>query len=372
MSRWNPSPDEERWLAVAARLGSALQRGLVGDRAGGWRTTGTLARIALFLLGIVAAGLVAGILGIASEQTLLVAGLLASVAAEWLKVTKRMHASGVEEGLCVAGYLMIGAWIAGKVVPHVAATADQVGILIVVLAGAAAGLRLLNPFVTTGAALGLLYWIQLTGIARTIDSGLGPGTTTIVAGCATAVAALVIGRREFSRPSVDRMLDWLVATLPIAAFAQAPGWIDVGDTSAVVPGAVMRLVRVLLPAALGAVMLTAGLARRRHAPIVGFMGCVVCVAIELHRIFPLPTETRMLVWGSATLFVGMALDRYLRKPRDGITSARMTEREGPLEILQTAGVAALTHGSAAAPAAGEPTLKPGGGRYGGGGASGRY
>ena len=111
MSRWRPSPDEERWLAVASELGAAVPPAAVAERTGGWRSTGLLARIALFVLGFVAAALLFGILGFGSEINLLVAGLIAALAAEWLTVSKRLHASGIEEGLCVAGYLLIGAWI---------------------------------------------------------------------------------------------------------------------------------------------------------------------------------------------------------------------------------------------------------------------
>ena len=38
-SRWRPSPDEERWLEVESRLGSAVARAVVTERTGGWRST---------------------------------------------------------------------------------------------------------------------------------------------------------------------------------------------------------------------------------------------------------------------------------------------------------------------------------------------
>jgi len=108
MSRWRPSPGEERWLTVAAELGAVVPRSLLAERAGAWRSTGPLARVALFVLGFVAAALLLAILGFDSEATLLVAGLIAALAAEWFTVSKRLHASGIEEGLCLAGYLLVG------------------------------------------------------------------------------------------------------------------------------------------------------------------------------------------------------------------------------------------------------------------------
>ncbi|MDH4166773.1 MAG: hypothetical protein OEV90_10245, partial [Gammaproteobacteria bacterium] len=81
MSRWRPSPDEERWLEVASELGDAVPRAAMTERAGGWRSTGPLARIALFVLGFIAAVLAGALLfsiaGLDDEATLLVAGLVA-------------------------------------------------------------------------------------------------------------------------------------------------------------------------------------------------------------------------------------------------------------------------------------------------------
>ncbi len=117
VSVWRPSPDEERWLEVAARLRGTLAANLATERTGGWRSAGLFARIALFVLGLVAAALIRLVLGFNHDVMLLVAGVIAAAAAEWLKVGKRLHASGIEEGLCVGGYLLIGFWIAGKVGP---------------------------------------------------------------------------------------------------------------------------------------------------------------------------------------------------------------------------------------------------------------
>ena len=86
MSRWRPSPDEERWLEVASELGALVPRAAMAERTGGWRSTGPMARIALFVLGLVAAALLFAILGYGNETNLLVAGLIAVLAAEWLTV----------------------------------------------------------------------------------------------------------------------------------------------------------------------------------------------------------------------------------------------------------------------------------------------
>ena len=167
MSRWRPSPDEERWLEVASELGAAIPRTAVAERTGGWRNTGVLARIALFVLGFVAAVLIFGILGVGSVTNLLVAGLIAALAAEWLTVSKRLHASGIEEGLCVAGFLLIAAWITTLLEGGPRFAGGSVDTLVLIAAVAAAGLRLLNPLVTTSAVLAFVYWVGSTDTART-------------------------------------------------------------------------------------------------------------------------------------------------------------------------------------------------------------
>ena len=372
MSSFRPSPEEERWLEVAARLGAAVPREVVAERAGGWRSTGPLARIALFVLGLVAAVLVLGILGFGEEIELLVAGLVVAASAEWLKAGKRLHASGIEEGLCVAGFLMVAGWFTTLMQPEVNFAEGRLATLVLIVAAGAAGLRLLNPFVTTCAAIALVNWVNSTGIARTLDQTIGGGVTAVAFGCAVAALALALGGREFRRPSHDRMLDWLVATLPIAAYVQHATWeeaVIVGTPGGPGTG---RLATTVLLLALGAALLPAGLRRRRHAPLLGFMGCVACLAVELHFAITLAAETWLILCGIAAMVAGFALDRYLRQPRKGVTSQPLEDRGGALDLLQTAGAALLAQRATPEAPRTEPGVTPGEGRFGGGGASGQY
>jgi len=372
MSRWRPTPAEERWLEVASGLGAALPLDALVTRTGSWRSTGLLARSALFVLGFVAAALLFGILGLGNPVNLLVAGLIAVLVAEWLTVRKRLHASGIEEGLGVAGFLLIGAWITTLIPPGSDVIGGTPHTLVLVAAAGAAGLRRLNPLVTTCAAIVFVHWIGSTTVAHSLDQAIGRGVTAFAFGCAFAALALALGAREFRRPTHDRMLDWLVATLPVVAYAQhatwsliAGGFADVGPPSG-------RLATSLLLLALGTALLVAGLRRRRHAPLLGYMGCVACLAVELCLATSLATETWLVLGGLAALVTGVALDRYLRQPRNGLTSAALTDRDDPLDLLQTAGAALLAQRTAQDFSSPEPTFKPGGGRFGGGGASGNY
>jgi drug/metabolite transporter (DMT)-like permease len=236
----------------------------------------------------------------------------------------------------------------------------------------AAGLRLLNPLVTTCAVLVFVHWVGSTTAAHALDEVMGHGATTVAFGCALAAIALALGAREFRRPSHDRMLDWLVVTLPVAAYVQHATWIynaggfaDVGPPSA-------RLATSALLLALGTALLIAGVRRRRHAPLAGFMGCVACLAVELRLAASLATEIWLVLCGLAALVAGVALDRYLRQPRNGLTSVALTDRAEPLDLLQTAGAALLAQHTARDFSSPDSTFTPGGGRFGGGGASGSY
>jgi hypothetical protein len=133
-----------------------------------------------------------------------------------------------------------------------------------------------------------------------------------------------------------------------------------------------RLVTVALLLALGTAMLIIGLRRRRHAPLLGFMGCVACLAIELRGVTALATEAWLIICGLVALVAGVALDRYLREPRNGLTSAALSSREGPLDLLQTAGAAVLAQRTASELPQSDAVVTGGGGRFGGGGASGGY
>ena len=372
MSQWRPSPDEERWLAVASTLGAAVPRATLAERTGGWRSTGPLARIALFALGVVAAALLFAILGPGSETMLLVTGMVATLAAEWLTVRKRLYASGIEEGLTLAGFLMIGLWIAVEVLPRRNGDDMSLHSLVVIAAVGAAGLRRLNAFVTTCAAVGLVYWVGSTEVADAMDVAIGKGTTAFAAGCVLAALALALGAREYRRPAHDRMLDWLVATLPIATYAQYPRVVAFEAATVANGAGTTRLLVLALLLVLGASMLGTGLKRRRHAPLWGFLGCVIAIAIELRAAVPVAPETWLIAWGLIALVAGITLDRYLREPRSGLTSASLTKGEGPLDLLQMAGSALLAHRASPEAPSAEAGFDGGGGKFGGGGASGRY
>jgi hypothetical protein len=217
-----------------------------------------------------------------------------------------------------------------------------------------------------------VYWAGSTAAAQTIDRVIGADMAVLIFGCALALLALILGAREYRRPSHDRMLDWLVATLPLAAYAQHADWSRLDPIHVAGGGHTTRLMTIVLLLVLAAALLRAGLRRRRHAPLWGGMGCIAGLAVELRGLLPLATETWLMLCGLVALVVGVTVDRYLRQARNGLTSATLTQREGELDLLQVAGTALLAQRAAPEPAPAEPGFEPGGGRFGGGGATGSY
>ncbi len=369
MSDGLPSSREERWLVLGARLRGLLPPDALRERAGGWRGTGPFARIALFVLGLLAAGLVAAVLGFGGANLALFAGVVALLAGEGLKRGKRLHGGGFEEGLWLAGVLLVALWIVLQL--NDAGVSDESLFWFAAIAAlASAGLRLLSPFLATCATLAFIDWLATTDTVHALDERMGTGLTALLVAATIAALALAAGGRDYRRPSLDRMLDWLVVGMPLAVYARhtALGWFaDLFGQPRMLPGH-WATATVLL--ALAVPMFVLGVRRRRHAPLLGGLACLACLGFETRFTLGGPTEAWLIGGGIALLAAGWALDRFLREPRAGITSRRISDREGPLDLLQMAGTGALAQtGRGDEP----PSACPGeGGRFGGGGASGRF
>jgi hypothetical protein len=365
MSRWLPEADEERWLAVAARLRGMLAPDALLERAGGWRGTGTFARIALFGLGCLAAGLVFGLLGFEGDTVLLASALIAAAAAEWLKQGRRLHASGIEEGLCYASYLMLALWVVDLGSPG-----PNAYWIALIVATAAAGFRLLNAFLTTTAAVLTVGWLVDQPLARSVDGALGDGITGTLLASVLALAALAANSREFRRPSFDDMLDWLLVAMSMLLLFGRSAWGLLASMSDAPAGGTSRaFIACGLLALLAALSLVTGLRRRRHAPLLAGLLFAAGLAVELRFAIGGPTEAWLLCSGAALMAASALLERRLREPRRGITSARLSDRIGPLDLLQSAGAAVLSRSVQVEPPSPPPEHA---GRFGGGGASGNF
>ena len=360
MSRWLPSPAEERWLALGERYPAWRDAAQSPERAGDWKTATPRTRIGFFLLGLFigsqAQTLVVLLLGLPwSNSSLgLGLGLLTLLVAELLTVRRRLFHSGLEEGLWLAGIVSICSALLPRLFEPLAAIALWVPAGLLVLAG----LRQLNPLaVTTG------FLVSTAALAFWLDPSLRAQDTVLVSlyCMALALSALIAGGLRLARPSHDDMLDQLVIVMPVAGYV----WSLLGSREA----GLATVLPVLLPLVTATVYCIVGLLRRSHAPLFGMIACKLCLAWELRELTSLPWRWKLVGWGTLALLAGLGLDRWLRTPRAGFTTANVGDDQATSLVPDVAQASALTPlqpPTSPAPYGGE------GGGFGGGGASGRY
>jgi hypothetical protein len=366
---FRPAPQEERWLLVAAHLGLRRDSAEIAERCGDWTAAPTMARCAFFALGSLAAGLTALIFALCHVPAyLFITGLGLVAAAEWLILQRRLFGAGIEEALEVAGWGLMALQIANPI-------GDPGGVrsaLLIGLALAIAGLRVLNPLITTLSVVAFSSAIYSWGAHHASALSLPIASAFCVA---VASIALILGGAEFRRPSYDRMLNWLLVAMPLAGYLRIAGKDPLGLTvHSLAQAPLARSIPLLVLLTLGAAALMTGIRRRRHAPLLAFMVCAACIACELRHLTSVAIQVKLIAWGSAVLLLTVALDRVLRTPRRGITSQKFKESEGALDLLQLAGAGALA-ASSIQPAANQspgPQFAGRGGQGGGGGASGGY
>jgi hypothetical protein len=353
MKAFNPTAEQERCIEAASRLHLSRDLPWVVQRAGGWIAPSTIARCAFFVLGVVAGGLTGAVFELL-HGAVFVAGLVMLIAAETLIRRKHLFHAGIEEALWAGGLLAV---VLDLMEPPGGSGVSAA--IFIALTLAIAGMRLLNPLFTALAAVAASVAIDLAGGHRLIgepSTAIAPGVFCYGAGA----LALLAGRMQIRRPSHDHMLDWLVVSMPLCGFL----WL-----AAEHPASGIRVLAALLSLGMGIAALMIGLRRRTHAPLLSFLVCAGCLAYELRDLTALPLKLKLIMGGSAVLVAAVALERYLRTPRRGITSVQVGEGSHALEILQLAGVAMLS--PKAAPAA-DGQFKGQGGSFSGGGADGSY
>ena len=350
-----PTVSEERWLMLALRY-PALRRKVEEAGSGGpWKTTTWLARCLGFVLGVVGTGMFAGML-VSFPSPWLLGGLVMVIVAEWLVAQRRVIHSGVEEivYLCGAISIVVQILLWNRSGGH-----EEVGVALIAAAALLVGWRLLNPYITTLAA-------ALLSLAVAMSSGhlFGGGMREMEAGAfcaALAVGALISSGWQWQRPSTDRMLDGLVVVMPWLAYGWLAAW---SGSDASVRGQV-ALAFVLAFLVLYVVV---GVKRRSHAPLIGALGLVVCMAWALRHFVVWTLHWQLIAAGLALLATAIVVDRLLRVRLEGVTSRPLEETSG-LDLLQVAAAAHLTPRPGEAPPA--PVQGEGGG-FGGGGASGKF
>jgi len=365
MSAWRISAQQERWLALNGLFSAQHKTEFFAQHIGDWHSASFIARCAFFVLGMVVGTTLYTICELFHlQEARLIAGMSLVVAAEWLILSRRLAFAGIEEALELGGLLLIAfEWLDGF-----ERSTDVALALTAASAFGVAGLRLLNPLFTMLAILALTVAVDLT-IGKSSAHPHAAELWTGLLSYAIAWLALGLGAIRFQRPSYDRMLDWCVVVMSLAGYLwlasrsglEPPDYLTVREP--------MAWLTLLLPSAFGITALLIGLRRRSHGPLIAVMICIACLAIELRKLTGLSLQARLILWGCIALVAAVLLERYLRRPRAGITSQKLGDSEGALSLLEIAGAATLTPPVLAAPADG---VAPGEGRFGGGGASGSY
>jgi hypothetical protein len=370
MTSSRPTPTQERWLLLAERYRAYRHAEPVISGIAGWRSMSFLTRCAFFVLGLIAAVAASAIIGVMFQRHFAIpAGFVVAIAGELLIRDRRLFAAGIEEALVATGYMLIacGALFAIDEFSH-----ETRALLVVTFALLVTGLRLLNPLFTTLAALVCSFAVSSSMGLRLFYSYSGHIFASLwtSAFCyAIAVVALVLGKKQFQRPSHDSMLDWLVVVTPVAGYLWSAQniWFEINSTQRL-----WQVYVTVVPLCFAVVGFVVAIHRRKHAPFFTTMGCVACVAYELRNLSGLPLYGRLIVWGALMLIVATLAERWLRTSRNGISSIQLEDRENVLSVAEMAGAALVTPATKSSTSEPSPTMEGRGGNFGGGGASGKY
>lgn len=334
-----PTASEERWQAVAALAGES---DLTRANSGGWRSFSLFARIGFFVLGAICAFALWGLFAVVSDSpraAAVVAGFAVAGAAEFIIWQARWFKAGLDEALHLCGVCMV---FLGMVSWN---SNDKALFTVAAFAALVAAVRLLNPVLAVASLL--------------LACGAMPETIRPIVCVVAGVLALALITRRIVRPSLEHTLAAFVIVMPAAAyvFAKEDAFdrLDFGTAGLLLLWAVAALI--------------VGLVFRLHAPLISLFVALGAFAYEVRNLTGLSLETRLIVWGFVLLVVAVVVDRLLRTPRNGLTSEKLRD-DHALRLLELAGAAALTP---AAPRHDQPEgLQPGGGSYGGAGATGDF
>lgn len=363
MKLTRPTAQQERWMAAAARLSVAADTPWLLERNGGWKTVSLLTRCLFSALGMLIAVLMAALFWLLQlPAPMLIAGIIAITVAELLIARRKLFRAGIEEALEFFGVLLVVAQLINS--PSI--YSDTAFALCIAIGIVLVGVRLLNAlFISAGAiTLSLTVYLANAGPFEYQSAMSAAGAFCF----AVAIIALALGAKQFSRPSIDRMLDWLVVVMPLCGYGWSLRYNPTGSTLPMWRDNTLTALPLILIGVFGVVALMIGIRHRRHAPVLAAMTCLGCAAFELRSMTILSREFYLVMWGSAVLLATLALIAYLRKPRSGITSAEIASGSEALELLELAGVSTLTPSATTA----RPEYQGEGGSFGSGGASGKY
>jgi hypothetical protein len=321
---WLPSISDERL--------DALRPG-----ASGWRKHAVVLTIVFFVLTVVAVAA----LEFLAQQLHLAEGwctaVIAVAIAEWLIHDRRFFGTGIESALWIGALFAIIFSLPNSGKPEAA--------LVFAAAFAIAGFRVRSAVFGCAAIAIVVAYIG----AKTLV-GWPPMLFALV----TASIAAALLTREWRRPSTERLLAAVMIVTPLAGEVE---WSRHESTSATLPFALAA-----------ALLLMLGTRNRDRLTLAAGAITAGIAGYEARRLFHFALEFKLIAAGIALIAVAVIVTRALRGRTRGFVAERSADAayDDAMKIL---GTISVTH-FVPAPAAGE--LKPGGGSFGGAGASGSY
>jgi hypothetical protein len=330
--------------SVAEERATALRELVPTAPATAWKSYSLLARCGFFVLGAVCGGALFGFFATIAQNWrtgAFLAGVCALATAEYLILRFRLFSAGLEEALWLGGALLLVAPIGGD--------SDKTVLLLLALATFAAGVRLLNPLCAPAGMLFFAFYVN-----EVVSGAVAAAVCAFV-----GVVALALLPLRWQRPSFDHALGGLVIVMPLAGYLFAKGTTYTLD---------WRVALALLLYAAAA--LVVGIRFRLHAPLIALFTTLGAFAWEVRELTGMRLETRLIVWGTMLLAVSIAIERFLKTPRGGITSRQLRD-DHLFDLLQLAGTVAITPHERPAEHGG-PVLEGGGSSFGGAGAGGDF
>ena len=340
-----PSAAEERELAMRHRFANV--RTIAAGTKTSWQRSSTWIALLFFGLTLFVVAATFGFFSLISMPKGWLTAALSIGVAELLIQQRRMFGTGIESALWIGGLFAFIFGLPSEGKPE--------ALLVFALAAGIAGLRMRNPYFGTFALLLVVIYLGVTAHGKSFWSG----GAVLLALTLTAVAACGL-LRTWSRPSTDSLLAAIVVVMPLAAY---------------LCGKILTEHLLLDPAvalvfsALAVLLLSLGLLRSNHALVIAGLVTVACVVVEIHELFLGSYEARLIAGGVLLLALTAAISRALRGRTRGIvaTPVAMTQLE---QAIQMGGSVAIAHPEPHSPA--PPDMKPGGGDFGGAGASGGF
>lgn len=312
------------------------------ERAGAWRSMRWWVAALFFFFTLQAVSALYGFSTLLSLPAGWITGIASIGIGELLIQRWRLWRTGVENAL----------WLAGPCafIVSLPSTGKPEALLAFAAAAAVAGWRLRN---------GLFGTIAIILVTVYLRAREWPWPSVAFA-LLVALIALAALTRTWQRPSTEFLWQAIVILLPITAYIVVLTF----DMRHFVSNPVVSVLFLVL----AAIFMMVGIRFLIRVPLVASLIAITIAVIEAHDFISLSLEAALIVFGAIAFAIAAALMRALRGRTTGfVTDVRKSELDAVMDVAP-----ALLAVQASAPAAEGGGPHPGGGEFGGAGASGQF